>query len=100
MGMTPEEYDFAIATLGLTQVKAAELFDVNDRTSRRWIRGEVAIPDHIESMLRIMVHGKIDPMNAVDIARDKNPVRGILRLMGRFEIALSDALRWAETEVK
>lgn len=97
--MTPAEFDRAIATLGLTQVRAAGMFNVNDRTCRRWVLGEVAIPDHIESILRIMVHGNIDPAKAGDIVGDHNPVRAIMRLMGRFDITLDEALGWSGKRV-
>ena len=52
--MTAPEYRTALAALGLSQVGAAKLFKVNERTSRRWALGEQAIPEAVAIALRLM----------------------------------------------
>lgn len=42
--MTPDEYRSTVETLGLSQVAAARLLGVDERTSRRWANGERDIP--------------------------------------------------------
>ena len=42
--MTADEYRTAIETLGLSQIEAARLLDVDARTSRRWASGEREVP--------------------------------------------------------
>jgi DNA-binding transcriptional regulator YiaG len=42
--MTPDEYREAIARLDLSQVAAARLLGVDERTSRRWANGERDVP--------------------------------------------------------
>ena len=53
--MTPSEYRAALAALGLSQVGAAKLFKVNERTSRRWALGEQEIPEAVAIALRLML---------------------------------------------
>ena len=59
--MTPQEYRKAIEKLGLTQVAAARLFKVADRTSRRWALGETRIPESVAMQLRTVIKHKIKP---------------------------------------
>jgi hypothetical protein len=59
--MTPTEYRAAIAALGLSQVKAAKLFDADPRTSRRWAAGDLDIPRAVEIALNLMVRFKVKP---------------------------------------
>lgn len=42
--MTPSEYRAALAVTGLTASVAAELFGVDELTSRRWASGEQPVP--------------------------------------------------------
>lgn len=51
--MTPEEYKAALAALDLSQVGAAKLLGVDERTSRRWALGERAIPGSVSLALRL-----------------------------------------------
>jgi hypothetical protein len=55
MGMTKNQYRFALESLGWTQVKAAHFFKVDTRTSRRWALGEVPIPESVAKVLRYLV---------------------------------------------
>lgn len=53
--MTADEYRDAIERLGLSQVAAARLLGVDDRTSRRWAIGERDIPPPAERFLRYLI---------------------------------------------
>ena len=55
MCMTKNQYRFALANLGWTQVQAAHFFKVDTRTSRRWALGEVPIPESVAKVLRYLV---------------------------------------------
>ena len=57
--MTSTEYRTALAKLGLSQMDAARLFDVSDRTGRRWALGEGRVPTLVATLLRLMIKGKI-----------------------------------------
>lgn len=53
--MTPDEYRSTIETLGLSQVAAARLLGVDERTSRRWANGERDIPPRADRFLRYLM---------------------------------------------
>jgi len=53
--MTPDDYRAAIERLGLSQVAAARLLGVDERTSRRWACGERDIPPPAVRFLRYLI---------------------------------------------
>jgi DNA-binding transcriptional regulator YiaG len=53
--MTPDQYRAAIEQLGLTQVAAAKLLGVDERTSRRWATGERDVPAPAARFLRYLI---------------------------------------------
>lgn len=53
--MTADEYRASIETLGLSQVAAAKLLGVDDRTSRRWATGERDVPPPAARFLRYLI---------------------------------------------
>lgn len=53
--MTPDEYRTALESLDLSQVGAARLLGVDERTSRRWAIGERPIPGPAERFLRYLI---------------------------------------------
>jgi len=55
--MTPEEIKAALASLNLTQQQGARLFRHNERTIRRWIAGDVGVPQGIAILLQMLVDG-------------------------------------------
>lgn len=57
--MTPDQYRAILEKLGLTQLGAARLLDVNERTSRRWAEHGVTGMGAI--LLRLLVRGRITP---------------------------------------
>lgn len=59
--MTPKQYAEAIDKLGLSQRSAGKFLGVDERTSRRWVLGESAIPESVAKLLRLMVRLKIAP---------------------------------------
>lgn len=62
--MTANQYRAALAKLGLTQVGAARLFGIGERTGRRW--AEIGVEGTAEVLLRLMLAGKV---TAKDIER-------------------------------
>jgi DNA-binding transcriptional regulator YiaG len=50
-----DEYRALIDQLGLSQITAAKLLGVNERTSRRWALGQVACHSSAQSFLRYLV---------------------------------------------
>ena len=59
--MTPKQYQDAIDRLGLSQRAAGKFLGVDERTSRRWVLGESAIPESVAKLLRLMIRLKISP---------------------------------------
>jgi DNA-binding transcriptional regulator YiaG len=59
--MTPKQYAAAIEDLGLSQRAAGAFLGVDERTSRRWVLGESAIPESAAKLLRLMVRLKLSP---------------------------------------
>lgn len=53
--MTPDEYRDVLDQLGLSQIAAARLLGVDERTSRRWASGERDIPPPAQRFLRYLV---------------------------------------------
>jgi hypothetical protein len=64
--VTANQYRAALDKLELTQVGAAQLFGVGDRTSRRW--AEDGVDGTAAILLRLMVEGKI---SVADVQRAK-----------------------------
>ena len=60
-GLTPKQYADAIDRLGLSQRAAGRFLGVEERTSRRWISGESAVPESVAKLLRLMIARKINP---------------------------------------
>jgi len=53
--MTPDQYRDAIARLDLSQVAAARLLGVDERTSRRWASGERDVPPPAVRFLQYLI---------------------------------------------
>jgi DNA-binding transcriptional regulator YiaG len=58
---SPDELRKALDQMGLSQVRAACLFGVNDRTVRRWIKGDQPVPRLVEIVLWLMIKYKVKP---------------------------------------
>lgn len=59
--MTSDQYRDALAALDLSQVGAARLLGVDERTSRRWANGERDVPAPAERFLRFLIAARIPP---------------------------------------
>jgi hypothetical protein len=68
--MDGEEYRAALDKLDLTQVEAAKVLHVDDRTSRRWAGDEVPIPYATATLLRCMILYK--PVRAYVLKRKRD----------------------------
>jgi hypothetical protein len=66
--MTPDELYRAVLKLDTTQQKLARLLGYDDRTMRRWVAGDRAIPTAVAILVRLLVAGKISPAD-VDAVR-------------------------------
>jgi DNA-binding transcriptional regulator YiaG len=53
--VTADEYRNALAQLDLSQVAAARLLGVDDRTSRRWAAGERDVPPPAARFLQYLI---------------------------------------------
>jgi DNA-binding transcriptional regulator YiaG len=54
--MTAKKFRATLAKLELSQRGAARLFNVNERTSRRWALGELKVPDNIAHKLQELLN--------------------------------------------
>jgi hypothetical protein len=50
--MTPNQLRSALAQLGLSQRAAARLLDIDERTMRKYVAGDLAIPEMLVWALR------------------------------------------------
>ena len=53
--MTANQFRATLARLGLSQRGASRLFNVNERTVRRWASGDIAVPEGIVTHLQTML---------------------------------------------
>jgi DNA-binding transcriptional regulator YiaG len=53
--VTADDYRSAIEALGLSQLAAARLLGVDERTSRRWANGERDVPEPAARFLRYLI---------------------------------------------
>jgi DNA-binding transcriptional regulator YiaG len=56
--MTATQFRAALDRLGMTQQSFAAYAGVNDRTVRRYVLGETAIPGPIESLIMTLLNNK------------------------------------------
>lgn len=59
--MTGAEYQDAIDKIGISQVGAAKLFGVNEKTSRDWKADRYPPPRCVELLLKVMIKFGIRP---------------------------------------
>ena len=67
--MTANQFRATLARLGLSQRGASRLFDVNERTVRRWVAGDIAVPEGIVEHLRQMLTMSERPKREANAAR-------------------------------
>jgi hypothetical protein len=59
--MTANQYRATIETLGLTQVGAARILGVDERTSRKWALGERPVPATVSGFLTYLCETRRTP---------------------------------------
>jgi hypothetical protein len=59
--MTAEEYRDTLATLNLTQLRAADALGISLRTSQAYAIGEYPVPEPVARLLKLMVKLQITP---------------------------------------
>jgi hypothetical protein len=59
-----KQYKNVIASVGMSQVRAAKFLDVNERTSRRYASGEWPLPRAHRLLLAVLVHKRVSPDRA------------------------------------
>jgi hypothetical protein len=57
--MTPKQLRAALARLGLSQRAAARLLDINERTMRKYIAGDLVIPELTRNHCGLMLAARI-----------------------------------------
>lgn len=69
--MTPDQYRATIDKLGLSQVAAARLLGVDERTSRRWANGERDVPAPAVRFLQYLIATRKTGEQAMRVLGDK-----------------------------
>lgn len=59
MKMNAKQYRAALDKLGLSQLRAGELFRVGARTSRRWALDEARIPGPVAILLSLLLKKRV-----------------------------------------
>lgn len=57
--MTPAELRATLERFGISQVRAAKILGVDDRSLRRWVLGEAPIPILVERVLDAASRGRL-----------------------------------------
>jgi transcriptional regulator with XRE-family HTH domain len=57
--VTHQQFRSALARLGLSQARAAQLVGADERTGRRWALGERSVPQSVAVLLQLLLAGKI-----------------------------------------
>jgi hypothetical protein len=76
--MTPQQFEDAIAKLGLLQSgpRGAGCFlGIGDRQIRKWIAGEAKIPQSVAMLLRLMIERGIKPEEVTQATDPKQAVQ-------------------------
>ena len=75
--MDAQEYRDALTALGLTQAAAGELFEVGERSSRRWALGEAKVPPMVALVLELMLSKKLRLELQIPAGAARTPVRQV-----------------------
>jgi transcriptional regulator with XRE-family HTH domain len=60
--MEPTDFVITLIKLNLDQAKCARFLGISERTTRRYVRGETAIPPAHALLLRAMVRFRVTPI--------------------------------------
>jgi hypothetical protein len=75
--MDAQQYRDALSELGLTQAAAGELFEVGERSSRRWALGEAKVPPMVAFFLELMLSKRIKLELNIPAGAERTPVRQV-----------------------
>jgi DNA-binding transcriptional regulator YiaG len=64
--MSPADFNRILEKLDLSQVAAARLLDVNERTVRRWATGDSPVLPTVARFLRFLARAKISPVKVME----------------------------------
>lgn len=65
--MLPKEYEAALMALGLSQVGAARMLGVADRTSRAWVSGFRPVPEPVARFLQFIIAEGYTPAQVMKV---------------------------------
>ena len=96
------EYQNAIEALGLSQMEAAEFFEVGERTSRRYADAK-SLPAPLAIALALMVKFNVTPVEASKLIKHTAKELGVplaiaLALMFKFNVTPEKALKIANRD--
>jgi len=67
--MTSSKFKAALSKLNLTQARAAAWLGVDERTVRRWIAGEQAVPKTVAMLIVLTIESRFEPNDVLALAR-------------------------------
>lgn len=67
--MTGAQFKQALRGFGLTQAAAGQFFGVDQRSARRWIHAEIAVPVPVAKLVRVMQYMDLTPAQVDAICR-------------------------------
>jgi DNA-binding transcriptional regulator YiaG len=70
--MSPEQFQEAIDTAGLSQRATGRLLGHDERTVRKWVAGKSAIPPAVAIVLRLLASGKITLDDVTDASSPRD----------------------------
>jgi hypothetical protein len=84
--MSPAELDAALESLEMEQVELARIADVNPKTVRRWVSGEVPVPGLAALLLRLLL-ARPELKGVIGVrrrtGRGRPPAKGARRLRSK-----------------
>lgn len=73
--MSPEQFIAALDRLDISQVQAARLLGVAERTVRMWISGDRGVPGPVAAFLTYLVRTQSSGAEANAVVRGSDPVK-------------------------
>jgi hypothetical protein len=88
--MNAQRYREALAELGLTQAAAGELFEVGERSSRRWACGEAKVPPMVALLLNLMLSKRIRLELQIPAGAARTPTRQVWTFSAKQAVHVLD----------
>ena len=101
--MTKDDYRATLAVLGLSQVDAAKLLGIADRTSRAYALGERPVPEPVALALRLLIekqHRKRRVRRRQQMQWRRTPPADAHHDRCRADAGVSDPVRGAAANAK